>query len=93
MQGTAQQFAFAKHGAGAGVDNVWEQRKLEVKFLSKYDQYTLNPFPNFSVVFGGGAEGGGGQGKSQPSGNQRIWQPRVPKRDDMRRTHYLHFLR
>jgi hypothetical protein len=28
---TAQRFAFAKHGAGAGVDNVWEQRKLEAR--------------------------------------------------------------
>ncbi len=27
----AQRFAFAKHGAGAGVDSVWEQRKLEAR--------------------------------------------------------------
>jgi len=26
-----QQFAFAKHGAGAGVDSAWEQEKLEVR--------------------------------------------------------------
>jgi len=25
----AQRFAFAKHGAGAGVDSAWEQKKLE----------------------------------------------------------------
>jgi hypothetical protein len=34
------------------VDSAWQQRKLEAKSLSKYDQCTLNPFPNFNVVFG-----------------------------------------
>jgi len=28
---TAQRFAFAKHGAGAGVDSVWEQEKPEAR--------------------------------------------------------------
>ena len=28
-----QQFAFAKHGAGAGVDSAWEQKKLEARKL------------------------------------------------------------
>jgi hypothetical protein len=27
----AQRFVFVKHGAGAGVDSVWEQEKLEVR--------------------------------------------------------------
>jgi hypothetical protein len=29
LHGVAQQFAFAKHGAGAVVDSAWEQRKPE----------------------------------------------------------------
>jgi hypothetical protein len=47
-------------GAGAGVDFAWEQEELEAKSLSKYDLYTLNPFPNFSVVFGEGVRRMGG---------------------------------
>ena len=27
----AQRFAFAKHGAGAGVDSAWEQKKLKAR--------------------------------------------------------------
>jgi len=29
----AQRFAFAEHGAGAGVDSAWEQEKLEARKL------------------------------------------------------------
>jgi hypothetical protein len=28
---SAQRLAFAEHGAGAGVDSAWEQKKLEAK--------------------------------------------------------------
>ncbi|MBK7320072.1 MAG: hypothetical protein IPO36_05270 [Anaerolineales bacterium] len=38
--------------AVAGVDSAWEQKKLEAKSLSKYDQRTLSPFTNFNVAFG-----------------------------------------
>ena len=31
LQGTAQRFAFAKHGAGAGVVSTWEQKNLEAR--------------------------------------------------------------
>ena len=51
-------------GKGSGVWGVrglcLGAEKLKAKSLSKYDQYTLNPFPNFSVVFGEGVRRTGG---------------------------------
>jgi hypothetical protein len=32
-----QRFAFAKHGAGVGVDSAWEQKKLEARKMRAAD--------------------------------------------------------
>jgi hypothetical protein len=57
----------------AGVDSAWEQRNLEASSLSKYDQCSLNPLPNFNVVFGEGVQRtGGASALHLPWGSARV---------------------
>ena len=46
----AQRLAFAKHGAGAGVDSVWEQEKPEARKMLENAARREAAFPSAQCI-------------------------------------------
>jgi hypothetical protein len=43
LKGNAQRFVFAEHGRWAGVDSVWEQKKLEATLCEMLENAAESP--------------------------------------------------